>query len=456
MEPTYAQFDRIIYPYIEQYWPKQYIHKWHKKDHCLEVVLPPSDQIPFYRGKKPHAGGIHRIFFCSATHPDVVRGVPNIAYAWLDEAAMYDELTWKTLETGIGDLLAPVLFTTTPKYEVGTVWFKELCDKAVNQHGRAIYDYFQWNHRMSDEHKMSAMQDDRDYYLEIKAETDIERDPSKAPPVPWYNSYYEINWTSNDNPYLPIEEKFKLQSDSLDDDMWYQQEILGNFVKGGKFIFANMPWAWFDGLDDSLVTENYMDVDPAYRSEHIEDHSQTAINIAGIGPERDIYNYVNMAGYWDTDEQLDHIFDGVVQYNIGKVGIEHVATYDYMERAIMERQLATGITFEVVPIPHENKDKLGRAQAVTPFVKNGIIKFARNKGNRELILQAETFPLGRWTDRVDALAMLFSPKFGVIEGYRKPDKKKPPKYQGEMLMTDEEFNSSFYSEDEHERWSLVS
>ena len=440
--------ENIVMPYITELWPQDYIHKIRMKDHAIDLILPPSDSIPWYRGREPHKGGIHTVHFCSYTHPDHFRGKPNIAYFWLDEIAMADEMVWKILNYGILDLLAPGLFTTTPKFEIGTLWYKELCDKAIKQMQMPGYSQDEWV-AMPDGQKAHVLENWIAYEMSLK--TEAYTDGVAQPPVriPWAFRYYLINWTSMDNPYLPIEEKVRIQHEVEDED-FYRQEILGEFIEGGKFIFGGYEFVMYNESDHrNYNLECYLTIDPAYTDKDIEERSQTAMTVIGVSPERDLFILENMAGYWSTSKQLDMMFLLQSKYNCRKVGVERNAAYIYLEKLVSEKQRESGRIFELLPINTYNEQKVARAQVVPPFIKNGMLKFPRTSDGTELINQMKTFPLGRWTDRVDSVVLFFSRDMNIMEGLQK-EIYVPVKHDPDFvpLMTKEQISAIEHGKDE--------
>lgn len=430
--------DDIVIPYVHELWPEQLIHKIRIKDHSIEINLPPSDAIPWYRGREPHNGGIHTIHLCSYTHPNHFRGKPNIEYGWLDEVAMADHEVWKILNYGIGDRLAPILFTTTPKFEVGTLWFKELCDRALVHMTMPGYSHPEWA-ALSDGDKAQAMEKWAAYEMNLKTSVN---EPEEKVRIPWAFRYYLTSWTSLDNPYLPVEEKWRIQHE-VDDENWYKQEILGEFVEGGKFIFGDLDFVFYDETDHrNYDLECYLTIDPAYTDKDIEDRSQTAMTVIGVSPERDLYIMENVAGYWSASKQVDMMFLLQNKYNCRKVGVERNSAYIYLEKLVAERQRESGRIFDLVPIQTYNEQKVARAQVVPPFIKNGMLKFPRTIDGRECVNQMKTFPLGRWTDRVDSVVLFFSRDFNIVEGLQK-DIYVPMEYDPDFipLMTQDQVDS---------------
>jgi len=430
-EPTYSMIEDIVMPYIEEHWPPVCIHKISKKDHYIQLKLPPSSSFDFYRGRKmkngqlqphPHKGGIHTIHFCSYTHPSHFRGKPNIAYFWLDEIAMADEMVWKILNYGIGDRLAPGLFTTTPKFEVGTLWLKEFCEKAIKQQQFAGYSQDEWI-ALPNKQKAAVLEQWAAYEMGLTVEdvTGAGTDGAAQPPlrIPWAFRYYMTTWTSMDNPYLPPEEKVRIQHEVEDED-FYRQEILGEFVEGGKFIFGDLDFEMYDESDHrNYNLECFLTIDPAYTDRDIEERSQTAMNVIGVSPDRDLFILENIAGYWSTAKQLDMLFLLQQKYNCRVVGVERNSAYMYLEKLVGEKQRETGHVFELRPINTYNEQKVARAQVVPPFIKNGMLKFPKTADGKALIDQMKSFPLGRWTDRVDAIAGFFSRDMDIVEGMQK-------------------------------------
>lgn len=419
-EPTYGMVENIVMPYIEELWPPQIIQKVRRKDHAIDIILPPSKEIPWYRGKEPHDGGIHTVNFASYTHPNHFRGIPKIAYFWLDEIAMADKEVWKILNYGISDLVAPGLFTTTPKFELGTLWFKEMCDRATEMMKMPGYSQDEWI-KMNDKGKAKVLEEWVAFELNLKTDF-IGNDGAALPPVkiPWAFRHYLIGWTSMDNPHLPVEERVRVEYEAKMDEDFYRQEILGEFVEGGKFIFGDLNFEMYDENDHrNYNLETYLTIDPAYTEKDIEDRSQTAMSVIGVSPERDLFILENVAGYWSASKQVDMMFLLQDKYNCRKVGVEKNAAYIYLEKLVAERQKSSGIVFDMIPIQTYNEQKVARAQVVPPFIKNTMLKFPKTRDGSELVNQMKTFPLGRWTDRVDSVVLFFSRDMEIIEGLQK-------------------------------------
>jgi predicted phage terminase large subunit-like protein len=141
--------------------------------------------------------------------------------------------------------------------------------------------------------------------------------------------------------------------------------------------------------------------------------------VIGVSPERDLFILENMAGYWSASKQVDMMFLLQDKYNCRIVGAERNAAYIYLEKLVSERQREAGRIFELRPINTYNEQKVARAQVVPPFIKNGMLKFPRTRDGQELINQMKTFPLGRWTDRVDSVVLFFSRDMNIMEGLQK-------------------------------------
>lgn len=321
--------------------------------------------------------GPHEINFLSAERPESSRGTYKIGWVWGDEIAMWRENAWRNIRMGLFDTIAPFLGTTTPVYEVGTVWLKELCDKAGKHWG-----------------------DDS---------------------IPWHKRYYHINWSSHDNPHLPQEERenFDLEFDGD----WHAQEIMGQFVEGGMLIFSGLTFQTYDwNKVDFRAMEFYMTVDPAYTEEEIVNRSQSSITIAGMAGNRGMYFMENPSGYWDPDKLVDNIVAGVKKYGIRKMGYERTTGAILLEKLLTERFEREGMYVEIVPLTLiGNANKVARAQVMVPYIKQGMYKFPEINGELtedadKAIQQFKSFPLGRMNDIVDSNAHMFHRDMDLVEG----------------------------------------
>lgn len=366
---------------------------YNKKDHTM-VVLTPL--------------GPHEINFLSAERPDSPRGIPNIGWVLGDEIAMWKEDAWRNLRMGLADNVAPFLGLTTPKYEVGTIWLKELCDRAEEH----------WH------------------------------DSS----LPWDERYFYINWSIHDNPYILQKEKENFDNEFSGD--WHSQEVMGRFVEGGMLIFSSLNFQTYDwNKIDFKAMEYYMTVDPAYTEDEIVDRSQSSITIAGMAGNRGMYFMENPHGYWDPDELVTRIVAGVRKYKIRKMGYERTTGAILLEKLLVEAFEREGIYCEVVPLPLiGNANKVARAQVMVPYIKQGMYKFPTVNGvltvdADEAIKQFKSFPLGRLSDIVDSNAHMFHRDMDLIEGFGSiiaPERKKVENPVMTLTELDDYYNESAY------------
>lgn len=404
MEPTYSMIRSIVLPYIYKYWPSNMRGEYNKTDHEMEIHLPARPNgLPECT---------HMVYFRSATRPERVRGIGNICTVWLDEVAMYDEELWKIINTGIADQLAPVLMTSTPKFDVGTVWFKELCDRC--------------------------------------------NDPAYAgTDVPWEKRYVEFHWTSADNPYLLEVEYERLADEYGQDSDWFRQEILGEFVEGGIFIFGGLEFTRFQPveLNDFNLT-HYITIDPAYTEEDLADRAQTAINIAGIDPARRIFIVENVAGYWSPQEQIDLLLSYYNKYKPRLIGLEKNPAYHWMERGLFEAARKLNISLPIIPLAVQNKKKVERAQSIPRLVRDKQMFFPDTPDGDALVNQMRTFPLGRYADRVDTLSLLLHRDMGIVEGFKKKASAIPRSSGIPVFTRNERIKMKHGSRDDRPTWAF--
>jgi len=363
MEPTYDSVRTVAVRAIKEIWPEEFIVKqYNENKHTMTVRTPRGD---------------HEMIFLSATKVDKPRGIPKICFAWCDEVAEYDEETIKNIVIGLADEEAPLLLTTTPKYEAGSIWLKEWRDQAL-----------------------------------------VHAQDSK---IDWYDRKYFVQWSMLDNPYLSDRAK-KSMADQFSGD-WYQQEIMGEFVEGGMMIFDKCHFQTYDwNAINHRNLEFAMTIDPAFTEDDIKQHSQSSITIDGMDSEGNLYFMENPVGFWGIDELIDQIFKYQERYQCRKVGLEKTLAYTAMGKLLEDRMDRERKQFQVIELPLiGNANKVARAQVMVPYIKNGLLKFPTIDGRLtydadRTIQQFKSFPLGRLNDIVDSNAHMFHRDMGLIEG----------------------------------------
>lgn len=137
-----------------------------------------------------------------------------------------------------------------------------------------------------------------------------------------------------------------------------------------------------------------------------------------IGKERDtpnIYLIDETAGHFDPFQTIEHIFTHYKRYKPTKVGVESNGYQESLAYFLEEEQRKRGMYFTVERI-RNTAEKEARIRGLTPFYRAGVMFHRRS--DRELEAELLQFPVGRFDDRIDALAgaVELLSEFGMTSG----------------------------------------
>jgi len=326
----------------------------------------------------------HRIRFVSAENPESLRGREKVAYALLDEIALYTRIVWDIVRGRLIDLTGPCVLATSPRSGPGYEWIKELYDRGIDPDSENL----QWDER-----------------------------------------FLSINMTSFDNPYIPEKELKNIASGYSAEQ--YKQEILGQFIDFNLNVFPKgliKPETHGYRLADleKFRLVNYGTVDPAFSESQVYSGSETAMLFASVAPEYGIFVRESWASRVNSYDMELKLMEFAEKYKpLRAFGSEKVAAQTVLAQNFRRAQSLNN-TFRIIEITRSGgqNNKRTRAQAILPYIENRKIKFPVNdygewiNGCDQLIKQLEYFTGSKneLNDRVDTLSDLFNPQMGLVEG----------------------------------------
>lgn len=174
------------------------------------------------------------------------------------------------------------------------------------------------------------------------------------------------------------------------------------------------------GFYDELPTIKRIAIAADLAISQSDSADRTAINVAGEGEGKKIYNMRTHAGRWNFNEALNNIHGMYQQIKIAYpgtniiLGIEDVA---YQKAAIEEFKRRFGISVKAIK---QTKDKRARLEVFVPYLENDQILFPR-EGQEDTIQEALDFGSAKHDDRIDAAEMSWrllidTPSIGMAWG----------------------------------------
>lgn len=347
IEPTFQMVRQVAERAVREIWPPEIIKDWNRSEFKLTMTTG------------------HEVYFRSATEPERIRGLSRVAWVWMDEAAMMSEETWLIIRGRLADCKAPLLITTTPKFEKGSIWLKAAFDRGI--------------------------------------------DPEFTDSgVPWERRWWNIEMSSRDNPYMDPDEWDEIEKMYGGD--FFLQEVEGKFIDSA--LLFRPTWIRRYGSEDikGLRFAHFMTVDPALTEEQRADRDESAICVYGVDPGNRRFIRESWAGQVSTTDLLDLIFAYQGQYNCHVVGFEDVAFQRVLITQLRDMQKDRKQYFVIQPIKRGSRSKVLRAQAAVRPMEQGMLLFPRNSGGEAAIRQLLEFPYGQRDDRVDTIVDIFDPQ----------------------------------------------
>jgi predicted phage terminase large subunit-like protein len=175
-------------------------------------------------------------------------------------------------------------------------------------------------------------------------------------------------------------------------------------MRAGTMTFRPEWFMYYESEPRDLITYTTVDVSPPPSETKKKDPDFNVVITCG----KDLMNgKIFVLHYWrkraNPSEVIDEIFRQQKLYKPVKVGIEGVAYQSSMSYWVRERMQKEGVYFLVDSIKHGRVAKEKRIEGLQPIVAAGAIHF--KTWMTSLINELLAFPLGRFDDIADALAM---------------------------------------------------
>lgn len=209
------------------------------------------------------------------------------------------------------------------------------------------------------------------------------------------------DWVYTDKPTLDYISYLKK---NMGNEFYAQYE--NNPIDSGSQLIKREYFKYWDRRPDNLFV--CITVDPALSFKQSGDY--TAIVVAGMDPERNIYILDYLRGHWGDPSQIIHNLLSMidkwkpVQVGIESMGFQRTLKY-WIEQLIMTKRHVQPIT-ELKAPPTMKKEY--RLKALEPYYRNGMVYHASwMKGKEleeELLMLAEDGFKGKHDDLFDALA----------------------------------------------------
>jgi len=198
---------------------------------------------------------------------------------------------------------------------------------------------------------------------------------------------------------FPVEElERRRRLNPRDFESLYQQRP---YIEGGNLIKTEW-WRYYpDDLNPNTFQQLIISCDTAFKKSETADYS--AIVIAGLASDGDIYIVQVMRGKWEYPELRQRLINLNAQWR-GR-GLRAIYVEDKASGQSIIQDLRRESGLAIVPYKVA-KDKVSRVNAVTPILEGGRVYLPERAGWLDtFVSECTAFPSGKNDDQVDAFAM---------------------------------------------------
>ncbi len=206
------------------------------------------------------------------------------------------------------------------------------------------------------------------------------------------------NWAYSETPCMDFINYLK-KSMPLSE---FNAQYMNNPIDSENAIFRQSYFKYFDRRPDGLYVS--MKVDPAISQRQEADY--TAITVAGMDKNRDIYLLDYSRGHWSPSQIIENIFVKHDQWKPSDFGIETVGFQKTLKWALDEEMRRRGKHFGVTEVKTGTSlSKESRIKALEPYYREGKIYHAKWMQGKELETELLTFPKAAHDDLADSESM---------------------------------------------------
>lgn len=204
-----------------------------------------------------------------------------------------------------------------------------------------------------------------------------------------------FQYTSYQNPFLDKEEIAKLEAEVP--AIVAQQEIKAEFIDISEdMIFRPEWWKYEENVPaDINVKLRILSLDTAFKVGESNDYSAGTV---WCKTHNTFYIVDAFRGRWTFPDLIEKVKDYYQKWRVDLVLIEDRASGQSLIQMLQAQS-----NLPVAPYSPD-KDKISRAVAITPFVKNGQVVLIKGSWNKMLTDECGIFPNGEYDDLVDTVS----------------------------------------------------
>lgn len=209
---------------------------------------------------------------------------------------------------------------------------------------------------------------------------------------PEWKSY---QYSSYQNPFLDKEEIKKLEAEVP--AIVAQQEIKAEFIDISEdMIFRPEWWRYEENVPSDInVKLRLLSLDTAFKVGETNDYSAGTV---WYKTHNTFYIVDAFRGRWTFPDLIDKVKDYYTKWRVDLVLIEDRASGQSLIQMLQSQS-----NLPVAPYSPD-KDKVSRAVAITPFVKNGQVVLIKGSWNKMLTDELGVFPNGEYDDLCDSFS----------------------------------------------------
>jgi predicted phage terminase large subunit-like protein len=183
----------------------------------------------------------------------------------------------------------------------------------------------------------------------------------------------------------------------------YQAQYMNEPISSENQTFRNEMFKYWNRKPDGLYISMACDLAISQRSEA----DYTAIVVAGMDKEYNIYLLDYMRGHWNPGDIVNNIFDMQSRWKPNSVGMETNGFQRTLKLAVEEEMRRRRQYFGVDEIKNgPERSKESRIKSLEPFYRKGNVFHASWMHGKDIETELLTFPKGRHDDIVDAMSMV--------------------------------------------------